>query len=198
MFFCRLTCFLLNFRLKLSIIYIYDTLLILWWVIFLYLLHISQFYLSCSWFVLPVIVVILCFAMFYQFFPHCLNYYFYLFIYLFHFELLLLKHHLVYPRFLERILYGNILFSASLCLSSKDASGTQENRWIIVSQQDGVLSSTFPFFSEWISYQCVSWLMEGTWYFLSLQIVCGQIKSMDLKYIAENLIYYWTSITLVI
>ena len=52
----------------------------------------------------------------------------FLFIYLFHFELLLLKHHLVYPRFLERILYGNILFSACLCLSSKDASGTQENR----------------------------------------------------------------------
>ena len=69
--------------------------------------------------------------MFYQFFPHCLNcyFYFYLFIYLFHFELLFLKHHSVYPRFLERILYGNILFSASLCLSSKDASGTQgENR----------------------------------------------------------------------
>ena len=175
MFSCGLTCFLLNFRLKLSVIYIYDTLLILWWVIFLYLLHISQlFYFSCSWFVLPVIVVILCFAMFYQFFPHCLNcyFYFYLFIYLFHFELLFLKHHSVYPRFLERILYGNILFSASLCLSSKDASGTQgENRWIVVSQQDGVLSSTFPFFSEWISYHWVSWLMEGTWYFLSLQIV---------------------------
>lgn len=53
------------------------------------------------------------------------------------FELLFLKHNSVYPRFLERILYGNILFSASLCLSSKEASGAHGgNSIIVVSQQD--------------------------------------------------------------
>ena len=69
------------------------------------------------------------------------------------FELLFLKHNSVYPRFLERILYRNILFSASLCLSSKDTSGTHGgNSLIVVSQQDGVLSSAFPFFGEWVGY----------------------------------------------
>ena len=69
------------------------------------------------------------------------------------FELLFLKQNSVYPRFLERILYRNILFSASLCLSSKDTSGAHGgNSLIVVSQQDGVLSSTFPFFSEWVGY----------------------------------------------
>lgn len=103
MFSCGLTCFLLNFRLKLSIVYIYDTPNSL-----VNYLFVSSAHFSVVLFVLFLICItchssniMLCYVL--SVFPSL-------------FELLFLKHHSVYPRFQKEFITETFC-SLLLCVS---------------------------------------------------------------------------------